>query len=37
MAALMEHDWSGNVRELENCVARLATLSTDDSLHRCGG
>jgi DNA-binding NtrC family response regulator len=33
LAALMEQDWLGNVRELENCVARLATLSSDDALH----
>jgi transcriptional regulator with PAS, ATPase and Fis domain len=35
LAALNEHDWLGNVRELENCVARLATLTSDDSLHVC--
>jgi DNA-binding NtrC family response regulator len=27
--AILEHDWPGNIRELENCVARLVALATD--------
>ena len=35
LSALAEHSWEGNVRELENCVCRLATLSSDNALHVC--
>jgi two-component system, NtrC family, response regulator AtoC len=32
MEALLEHAWPGNIRELENCVARLVALSSDEWL-----
>jgi DNA-binding NtrC family response regulator len=33
MEAMLEHSWPGNIRELENCVARLVALSSDALLH----
>jgi DNA-binding NtrC family response regulator len=33
MDALLAHSWPGNIRELQNCVARLVALSSDDCLH----
>ena len=30
LALLLDHPWSGNVRELDNLVQRLAALYTDD-------
>jgi DNA-binding NtrC family response regulator len=33
MEALLQHAWPGNIRELENCVARLVALSSDAWLH----
>jgi DNA-binding NtrC family response regulator len=32
MDALQEHDWKGNVRELENLIERLIVLTTGDEL-----
>ena len=32
MALMMRHSWSGNVRELENLVQRLAALYPDDKI-----
>jgi two-component system nitrogen regulation response regulator GlnG len=32
MAALMNHPWHGNVRELENLIQRLAALYSDDTI-----
>jgi transcriptional regulator with PAS, ATPase and Fis domain len=32
-AAFQLHHWPGNIRELENCVARLIALSSDGALH----
>lgn len=31
--ALVRHKWPGNIRELENCLERLAVLSEDGTLH----
>jgi DNA-binding NtrC family response regulator len=31
--ALLRHPWPGNIRELENCVARLIALTSDEWLH----
>lgn len=33
MQALMAYDWSGNVRELENCIERACTMSSGPVLH----
>jgi len=33
LEAILEHSWPGNIRELENCVARLVALSADAWLH----
>ncbi len=30
---ILNHSWPGNIRELENCIARLVALSSDDWLH----
>ncbi len=27
MSALCEHDWQGNVRELQNCMDRMAAMN----------
>jgi len=32
LAALMQHDWTGNVRELENCITRAAVLATGGTI-----
>lgn len=32
MAALLEHDWPGNIRELENLIERLVVISSDDRI-----
>lgn len=32
MAALIEHDWPGNIRELENLVERLVVVSSTDTI-----
>jgi two-component system, NtrC family, response regulator AtoC len=31
--ALQRRDWPGNIRELENCVARFVILGTEESFH----
>ena len=33
MAALIEHSWMGNVRELENAIERAMVLSESDQIH----
>jgi DNA-binding NtrC family response regulator len=32
LATLMQHDWAGNVRELENCIMRAAVLATGGTI-----
>jgi DNA-binding NtrC family response regulator len=32
LAALLQHEWTGNVRELENCVTRAAVLATGGTI-----
>jgi two-component system, NtrC family, response regulator AtoC len=32
LAALIQHDWTGNVRELENCITRAAVLATGGTI-----
>ena len=32
LAALMQHGWAGNVRELENCIMRAAVLATGGTI-----
>jgi two-component system, NtrC family, response regulator AtoC len=32
LAALMQHAWTGNVRELENCITRAAVLATGGTI-----
>jgi len=32
LAALVQHDWTGNVRELENCITRAAVLATGGTI-----
>jgi two-component system, NtrC family, response regulator AtoC len=34
LAALMQHSWTGNVRELENCIMRAAVLTTGSIIRR---
>jgi two-component system, NtrC family, response regulator AtoC len=33
LAALLQHSWTGNVRELENCITRAAVLATGGTIH----
>lgn len=33
LAALLEHSWPGNIRELENLMERLVLLSDSDTIH----
>ena len=32
LAALVQHEWTGNVRELENCITRAAVLATGGTI-----
>jgi DNA-binding NtrC family response regulator len=32
LAMLMQHEWTGNVRELENCITRAAVLATGGTI-----
>jgi hypothetical protein len=33
MQALLSYDWSGNVRELENCIQHMVAISSDTLVH----